>query len=115
MSLVALDDGAHSQAFVQALVLGRQAQTCLHALYQGWIDCVLALQAAQYAGVFRLTTNLQQTAARRRALHDCLRLEGEAASLRAQAGKETQLACQVELNLALARVKAELHIAKNCL
>ncbi len=41
-----------------------------------------------------------------------VRLEAEAARLRAQAGKEKQLARQVELNLALKRVLAQLAAAR---
>lgn len=113
MILLTLQDDAHDLAFTQAFALGRQPQTTLYALYEGWIDCVLALQAARLSGVFKLTTHLQHMAQRRQALQDCQRLQYEAGNLHAQAAKATQLALQVELNLALTRVKSELSIAKN--
>ncbi|HEQ1867007.1 TPA: DUF4391 domain-containing protein, partial [Pseudomonas aeruginosa] len=46
------------------------------------------------------------------ALADCERLENEIGRLRAQATKEKQLARQVELNLTLKRIQAELAAAR---
>lgn len=101
--------------FLQALALRCQPQATLHALYQGWIDSVQALQAAQLTGGFKLADNPEQASRRRQALQDCQRLELEAAGLRAQAGKEKQLVRRVELNLKLARVKTELTVLRQFL
>lgn len=98
--------------FVQALALTRQPQANLQALYQGWVDCLTAWQAAQYTGSFTITGTLAQAAARRAALRTCQELELKSARLRAQAAKEKQMARQVELNLALKRVNAELVSAR---
>lgn len=98
--------------FVQALALTRQPQANLQALYQGWMDCLTAWQAAQYTGSFTITGTLAQAAARRAALRTCQELELKSARLRAQAAKEKQMARQVELNLALKRVNAELISAR---
>lgn len=98
--------------FMQAFGLGRQPQTTLYALYQGWIDTLTALQAAQITGQFVVSATLEQTAARRQALQDCLHLEFEAANLRAKAIKEKQLARQVEWNLMLKRVQTKLAAAR---
>lgn len=95
-------------AFMHALALARQPQATLYALYQGWMDNLEALQAARLTGSFKDTDNPKQAAARRQGLQDCQRLELEAVSLRAKAAKEKQLARQVELNLALKRVQAQL-------
>lgn len=95
-------------AFMQAMVLARQPQTTLYALYQGWMDSLEALLAARLTGSFKDVENPEQAAARRQGLQDCQRLELEAVSLRAKAAKEKQLARQVELNLALKRVQAQL-------
>lgn len=46
------------------------------------------------------------------ALQECQRLELEATRLRTQATKEKQLVRQVELNLALKRVQAQLALVK---
>jgi len=94
--------------FVQALALSHQPQVSLLALYQGWMDCLTALQAAQYTGNFTGTSTPAQAAIRREALRTCQRLELESARLRALASKEKQMAKQVELNLALKRISAEL-------
>lgn len=99
---------AVEMAFMQALALGRQPQATLYALYQGWMDSLLALLAARLTGSFKDADSPEQAAARRQALQDCQRLELEAVSLRAKATKEKQLARQVELNLALKRVQAQL-------
>lgn len=109
---VALSSDAPSSAveiaFMQALALARQPQATLNALYQGWMDNLEALLAARLTGSFKDANSPEQAAARRQGLHDCQRLELEAVSLRAKAAKEKQLARQVELNLALKRVQAQL-------
>ena len=99
-------------AFVQSLAIARQPQASLHALYQGWIECVQALHAARRTGSYQAAATPEQAAARRQALVDCQRLEGEISRLRTQAAKEKQLARQVELNLTLKRIQAELAAAQ---
>ena len=99
-------------AFIQSLSVTRQPQATLHALYQGWVDCVQALLAARLTGSYQTRTTPEQAAARRQALADCERLEAEVSRLRAQALREKQLARQVELNLTLKRVQAELAAAR---
>ena len=99
-------------AFMQTVALARQPRSSLLALYQGWMDGVQALLAAKMTGAFKAADSPKQAAARRHALQECVRLEAEAARLRAQAGKEKQLARQVELNLALKRVLAQLAAAR---
>lgn len=98
--------------FMQSLALARQPQASLHALYGGWIVCVQALHAARRTGIYKTAATPEQTAARRQALIDCQRLEGEISRLRAEATKEKQLARQVELNLTLKRIQAELAAAQ---
>ncbi|HCE5861687.1 DUF4391 domain-containing protein [Pseudomonas aeruginosa] len=100
------------RAFVQSLSIARQPQTTLHALYQGWMERVWALQAARLTGTYQADTTPEQAAARWQALADCERLENEIGRLRAQAAKEKQLARQVELNLTLKRIQAELAAAR---
>jgi hypothetical protein len=113
---VVLPDDAPSEtvlsAFTQALSLTSQPQTTLFGLYQGWIDSVQALLAAKLTGSFKSANSPEQAAARRQALQECERLELEATRLRTQAAKEKQLARQVELNLALKLVQAQLTTAR---
>jgi len=99
-------------AFTQALSLTNQPQTTLFDLYQGWIDSVQALLAARLTGSFKTTDSPEQAAARRQLLVECEQLELEATRLRTLAAKEKQLARQVELNLALKRVQAQLSAAR---
>lgn len=98
--------------FVQALGLARQPQASLLALYQGWIDCLTAWQASRVTGTFTTTSTPAHAAARCEALRTCQRLEQESARLRALAAKEKQMAKQVDLNLALKRISAELAFAR---
>jgi Domain of unknown function (DUF4391) len=93
-------------AFRDALALSRQPRTTLHALYQGWIDRLLALNASRVTGAFAVSGNAQHAAARRDALQECARLDAEIARLRSAAAKEKQMARRVELNLELKRVEA---------
>lgn len=103
---------ATSSVFTQALALTSQPQATLFGLYQGWMDSVQALLAARLTGTFKAADTPEQAVARRQALQKCLRLELEEARLRTQAAKEKQLARQVELNLALKRVQAQLTAAR---
>lgn len=98
--------------FMQSLALARQPQASLHALYQGWIECVQTLHAARRTQIYRAAATPDQAVARRQALADCQRLEGEISRLRTAAAKEKQLARQVELNLTLKRLEAELAAAQ---
>lgn len=100
------------QEFMQSLAIAHQPQTSLHALYQGWVECLQTLCAARRTGSYRAAATPQQVAARRQALQDCQRLEGEVRRLRAHASKEKQLARQVDLNLALKEIQRELDQAK---
>ncbi|CAN7599719.1 DUF4391 domain-containing protein [Variovorax paradoxus] len=97
--------------FIQSLALVRQPQASLMTLYQGWLDCLTALQVARYTGTFKAADATAQ-AARRAALRECQRLDQEAARLRVLAAKEKQMARQVDLNLALKRVQADLLAAR---
>ena len=118
---VVLDGDVHSieiaadltpaHAFTQALALSRQPNATLLMLYQGWLDCLTALQVARYTGSFNTADDPALAAQRRAALQECQRLEQEAARLRTQAAKEKQMARQVDLNLALKRVQAALATA----
>ena len=95
-------------AFRDALALNRQPRLSLFALYQGWIDTLLAFQAACKTGRFAPSDSPASAAARREALVACTRLEAEAERLRSAAAREKQMARQVALNLELKRLEAEL-------
>lgn len=92
-------------AVARALALGPQPSTTMYALYQGWMDTLIAMQAARVTGTFTATTSPEQAADRLEALRACERLDAEIARLRAAAAKEKQVARHVELNLALRRLE----------
>jgi uncharacterized protein DUF4391 len=97
-------------SFHESLSLVRQPKHSLFALYQGWIDTVLSLQAATISGIFSIPTSAEQADARRQALREYGRLESEMSRIRSAAAKEKQLPRQVELNLELKRLQAA-HVA----
>jgi hypothetical protein len=99
-------DAERWPAFRNALALGQQPNTTLEALYQGWIDTLLALQAARVTGAFAVITNPEQAGLRRKALQEWARLDREISRLRATAAKEKQMARRVDLNLELKRLEA---------
>lgn len=99
-------DAERWPTFRDALALAKQPRSTLHALYQGWIDTLLALQAARLTGSFAVAPTVDHAQRRRDALQECTRLEAAMARLRATASKEKQLAKRVELNLELKRIEA---------
>ena len=101
-------DAAHESALRASLRLADRPQASLHALYQGWMEAVLALLAASRTGTFALSDTLERSMARRAGLQECTRLEAEVARLRAAAAKEKRLPRQVELNLEIKRLEAAL-------
>lgn len=88
-------------------VLARQPRATLYTVYRGWIDAVLAAEAARHTGSFTAAESPQRAAERQEALQTCATLEASIASLRSAAAKEKQMARQVELNLELKRLKAQ--------
>lgn len=105
--LADMADDRFVQSFQAALPLARQPRATLVALYQGWMDVLLALHAARLTGTFVTAPSAEHAAARRDALHECAQLEARIVTLRVAAEKERQVARQVELNLELMRVHAD--------
>ena len=104
-------DAERWPGFCAALALGQQPRINLQALYQGWIDTLLALQAAHVTGAFAVPSSAEQAGLRQGALQECTRLGREIARLRATAAKEKQMARRVDLNLQLKRLEAALAAA----
>lgn len=98
-------------AFLQALALDRQPRASLLALYQGWMDTVTALQAAVLTGTFTVLDSAERLAERRESLRTVAGLQARIAKLRRDAVKTSQLARQVELNIEIKRLQAELAAA----
>ena len=114
--LVMTSDISHDDvrwlAFRDALALRKQTRANLYTLYQGWIDTVLALQAARVTGTFKVADSTARLAARRDGLRAHAALSDDIARLRAAAVKETQLARRVDLNLELKRAEMALAVAR---
>lgn len=99
-------------AFLQVLPVALQPRASLWACYQGWLDALLALQAARHTGHFRLSDSEEHASARRDALQRLDALQARIAQLRSAADKASQLARQVELNLDVQRLQVELSAAR---
>jgi hypothetical protein len=98
--------------FCNSLPLGRQPRANLHDLYQGWLNSMVALNAATVTGCFALAESEDYADVRRKALRECGILYEEIAHLRTLAAKERQIPRQVELNLELKRIEAKLATTK---
>jgi hypothetical protein len=99
---------ASEAAFLVSLTLSGLPTRDLYALYQGWLDRVIGLEAASITGAFALPENADQAATRREALAAHARLQRDIATLRVQAERETQMNRRVELNLVIKRLENEL-------
>ena len=99
-----------SSAFCDSL--SHQPRTTLYGLYQGWIDRLQALRVASVTGDFWVPTSPVVAADRSIALQEYLRLDAQIKDLRTAAGKEKQLARQVEMNLKLKNLRADRETAR---
>ncbi len=95
------------EVFLSDLSLGNQPQTNLFTLYQGWLACLLALDAWRETGQYRSLRNIDHLPRQRQDLHQARELAEETKHLRKQAAKERQMARQVELNLQIKQLEAE--------
>ena len=95
-------------SFLASLVLSGLPRRDLFVLYQGWLDRVATLEAAQITGSFAAPDSADRASALRDGLDTYARLQRDLATLRAQAEKEKQLNRRVELNLEIKRLEAEL-------
>jgi hypothetical protein len=109
-SAIALDTlpTPSTQAFLAALSLSSQPSRDLFAMYQGWIDCIVGLEAAEIAGRFVLPTTPEQTQQIREFMRQRSLLLNELYALRAQARKEKQMNRLVELNMSIKRLESQL-------
>jgi hypothetical protein len=105
---VQLPPGGGGAAFRVALALANQPRINLHALVQGWMDTIAALDAAQETGSFVPSTSRAQAEVKHAALQQLRALRSQAAELRARAVKERQLARKVALNEELRSISAQM-------
>jgi len=111
VTLCDLVEHAAVSVFLDSLSLAVQPRSHLLELYQGWINCLQAFQAAQITGRFIPSTGSESAVARREALVDYDRLTRQIAVLRAQAERESQINRRVDLNLGIKRLEAEMAAA----
>ena len=100
------DDGI-TTAFCDSLALTRQPHGSLLALYQGWIDSVLALRSAMVTGVFSIPESKAEASDRASALQEYGRLESRISELSAAGAREKQIPRLAEINLELKRLRAD--------
>ena len=107
-------DCAHEPvtAFRDALALERQPRSTLCALYQGWIDAVQAFRAAKVTGAFTIPATAAAAADREVALREYCHLHDTIATMYSAARKETQMSRRVDMNMELARLRADRDAAR---
>ena len=98
---------AEEALFLASLAVSGLPHRDLFALYQGWLDRVASLEAAQITGAFTPPDSDGRAQALRDGLDTRARLQRDLAALRAKAEKEKQLNRRVELNLEIKRLEAK--------
>ena len=101
-----LESNEHAN-FLAALPISSQPAQDLFALYQGWMDSVLALQIATITGKFALPQSLSRSGLVQESVDTYARLERELAALRSEAKKERQMNRRVELNTQIKKREAD--------
>jgi hypothetical protein len=99
---------AEEAAFLASLPLASQPARDLYTVYQGWLDRVAALEAAQITGTFTPPDTTDRAGVLHEELDAHAQLQRELTVLRAKAKKEKQINRRVELNLKIKRLEAEL-------
>ncbi|MCS6265229.1 MAG: DUF4391 domain-containing protein [Nitrospira sp.] len=98
---------AEEAQFLGSIAVSGLPNRDLFALYQGWLDRLAALEAAQITGTFAPPDSDGRAQALRDGLDARARLQRDLAALRAQAEKEKQLNRRVQLNLEIKRLEAK--------
>ena len=95
------------KSFLGSLALSGLPHTHFHALYQAWVQRVVALTCADLSGHFRLAPT-ETLSDRRARLDACRVMEREVQSLRAALRAETAFARKVELNTQIKKLEGSL-------
>jgi hypothetical protein len=88
--------------------LAPAARESMFALYQGWLDALLAFQAERITGRFNLPTTGEAAELRRQALRAREELLGEIGRRTTEAEQESQMARLVALNEEIRQLRARL-------
>lgn len=95
-------------AFRGAFALTRQPRASLHALYQGWMNLLLALRVAGVTGAFVVPGSANEAADRAAALLEYGRLKSRIAEVSAEGAGEKQVRRLADINLELHRLRTDL-------
>lgn len=98
---------AQETQFLGSIAVSGLPNRDLFSLYQGWLDRVAALEAAQITGTFAAPNSDGRAQELRDGLDARARLQRDLAALRARAEKEKQLNRRVQLNLEIKRLEAK--------
>ena len=94
--------------FKAALSLGANPRQDMYALYQGWLNCLMAWETSQITGKFVLSASSADVEKTREALEVIAGLNKELSLAKVAAKKERQLNRRVELNLRIKNYEAEI-------
>lgn len=104
-----MDDLTQEEAgFIDSLALSQLPARDMFALYQGWLDRITTLEAADITGEFVPVESAGKVETLRAGIETHTRILRELKSLRAKAAKEKQMNRRVELNLHVKRLEEEL-------
>ena len=99
-------------AFRRAVALTRQPRASLHALYQAWMNLLLALRVAGVTGAFVVPGSAGEAADRAAALLEYGRLKSRIAELSAVGAGEKQVRRLADVNLELHRLRTDLNAVR---
>lgn len=97
-----------TSSFLASIPVAELPAGSLLSLYQGWVDCVAAMEASRTTGVSLPPRPERASVEIDAVLQEHSRLLREVASLRAQAKKEKQISRRVDINTRLKELQAEL-------
>lgn len=104
-SSVEIEDDERCELFLTSLSLRHQKRSHLHDLYLNWKVQFEALQTSAYTGVFSPSLSPDVVEKRKSALVAASTIQQELITLRARAGRETQMNRRVQLNLDIKRLE----------
>lgn len=96
------------KSFLASLELAQLPSENLHALYDGLLARIIALESAQITGSYRVPAGANELAELRNNLEVLSHSARQLASLRAEARKEKQINRRVELNLMIQNLESRL-------
>lgn len=99
---------AEEAPFLASLAISSLPARDFFTLYQGWIDRIAALEAAQITGSFTPPDSADRASTLREGLDTYARLRRDIVALRAQVEKEKQVNRRVELNLEIKRIETKM-------